>query len=76
MAKAEFSRARTGFVACGLLLLAGLAAGCSGGGYGSVPASPKGGEVAEAVTVKKGAPAPRVPRGPGQAKALQEAAKK
>jgi hypothetical protein len=74
MAKAKISRVRPGLATWGLLLLASLAAGCSGE-YGSVAGPPKAGEVAEAVTVKKGAPAPRVPRGPGQAKALQDAAK-
>ncbi len=74
MKKNELSRARPGLVRMGLLLLAATAGGCSGGDYGSVSSSAKTSpDVVEAVSPTKGAPAPRVPRGPGQAKALQEA---
>ena len=77
MTRAEFSRARPGRLTRGLLLMAAAAAGCSGGDYGSVSPSPKASpDVVEVVSRKKGDPIPRVPRGPDQAKALQEAAKK
>jgi hypothetical protein len=77
MSKGGFSRIRMRFVSRGALLLALAATGCSGGDYGSVPASSNNAPaVAEAGPAKKIAPAPRVPRGPDQAKALQEAAKK
>ena len=74
---AQSSRVRPEIVAGGLLLAAAMAAGCTGEEYGSVSSAPTNTpEVVEAVAPKKGAPAPRVPRGPGQAKALQDAAKK
>jgi hypothetical protein len=77
MAKGGFSRIRMRFVSRGVLLLTWAATGCSGGDYGSVPASSSNSPaVAEAAPSKKIAPAPRVPRGPDQAKVLQEAAKK
>jgi hypothetical protein len=85
MKKAEFSCARRGLVPRALLLVAvaAMAAGCSGGDYGSVPASPKATPVvAEAASTKgvparkKAVPAPRVPRGPDQVKALQETTNK
>jgi hypothetical protein len=68
------ARARPGHAARWLWLLAAAAAGCSDGDYGSVPAAPKSSpEVVQAKPSGKGGPAPRVPRGPAQAKALQEA---
>ena len=77
MTNAEFSRVRLGLVALGLLFFAVATAGCSGQDFGSVSPSPKTSpEVVDAVSSKKVAPAPKVPRGPDQAKVLQESAKK
>ncbi len=54
-----------------LILGAAASAGCSGGESGTVSATPPSTVAVEAVPSKKGV-APRVPRGPDQAKALQE----
>ena len=83
MKQVGFTRCRTDSVRRGLLLLATAVAGCSGQEYGAVPSTPKSptevaetapAKVAETAPAKSGvSQAPRVPRGPGQAKALQEA---
>lgn len=74
MTEAKISRVRPGLATCGLFLLAAASAGCTSGEYGSVPATPKASpDVAQVSPSNKGNPAPRVPRGPDQAKALQEA---
>jgi hypothetical protein len=74
MRTAEFPRARPVLATCGLWLLAAALAGCSEDGRGTVASTPKGSpEVVQEDTSKKAAAAPRVPRGPNQAKALQEA---
>jgi hypothetical protein len=73
MRKAELSRLRPGLVACGLFLLAVASAGCTDNDAGSVPPTPKAApELPPADASKKDSPAPRMPRGPGQVKALQE----
>jgi hypothetical protein len=77
MSRCGFSSIRKRFAGRGVLLLALAATGCSGGEYGSVPPSSNvSPAVVDAGPTKKGTPAPLVPRGPNQAKALQEAAKK
>jgi hypothetical protein len=75
MTEAMFARAQRGLLACGLLLSATVAAGCSNEGYGTVPSAPE--SAAQVVEATPGAgkrtPSPRVPRGPGAAKALEDA---
>ena len=74
MTEAMFARAQRGLLACGLLLSATVAAGCSNEGYGTVPAAPESAaQVVGATPSGKRTPAPRVPRGPGAAKALEDA---
>jgi hypothetical protein len=68
-----FARAQRGLLACVLLLSATQGAGCSNEGYGTVPASPESAPQVVGATSGKGKPTPRMPRGPGAAKALQEA---
>ncbi len=73
MTRAEVTQIRPGLVAFRLALLL-AAAGCSDGDYGTVSSTPKSSpEVVQAAPPRNGAPAPRVPRGPGPAKALQDA---
>jgi hypothetical protein len=77
MTRAEVLHALPGLVTLGILSVAAASAGCSSQDYGTVAASPNGAAApAEGVPSAKGGPVPRVPRGPGQAQALQEAAKK
>jgi hypothetical protein len=77
MVRAGFHQVRPAPCISGLLLLAVATVGCNGGDYGTVTAAPKSApEVVEVVTAQKGAPVPKVPRGPGQAKALQDAKQK
>jgi hypothetical protein len=73
MTEGMLARTQRGVLACGLLLSATVTAGCSGEGYGTVPSSPESARQVVGATSKKGTPAPRVPRGPDAAKALQEA---
>ncbi len=73
MTEAMLARAQRKFLACGLLGAAIIAAGCSNEGYGTVPSAPESAREVVGATSKKGTPAPRVPRGPDAAKALQEA---
>ena len=76
MTRREFSAARLRCLGRGALFLACAAAGCSGGDYGSVTSSTESPtKIAEVAPSKKTAPVPKVPRGPGQAKALQESAR-
>ncbi len=73
MTNPEVPRARPGLVSRSLVLLALASAGCSGGDYGSVSAAPKAApDVVQVGPPTKDRAAPRVPRGPNQAKALQE----
>lgn len=77
MRRSEVTRTRAGLFARGLVLLATTLAGCTGEDYGTVSATPKSSpEVVQANPPKGGAAAPRVPRGPGQAKSLQDATSK
>jgi hypothetical protein len=57
------------------LILAAVAAGCSGD-YSTVSSVPEAPPKVVTTAPGKKQPAPLVPRGPGQAKALQEAKKK
>jgi hypothetical protein len=74
MTRGEVPRARSGLVPLGLSVLAlTTAAGCSSDEYGSVSATPKSSpDVASETPSQKAGAVPRVPRGPDQAKALQE----
>ncbi len=78
MSTAEFPRARPGLVAYGFSVLLLALPGCIDSEVGTVSSTPKAAtEVGQvAPSTKKGGPAPRVPRGPEQAKALQEATAK
>ena len=77
MVRPGIHRVRPPLCIRGLLLLAVATAGCTGGDYGTVSASPKSEpEVVEVIKTQKGAPVPRIPRGPNQAKALQDAKQK
>ena len=74
MSRAERNDGRWGLVVSGLVLFAATAPGCSEEGAGTVASTPKSApEVVQAAPPTKGGAAPRVPRGPGQAEALQEA---
>ena len=75
MIRTEVLHARLRHVTHTTLIFAAVSAGCSSEDHGSVPASPKSTpDVVQTSIPSKGGPAPRVPRGPEQAKALQEAA--
>ena len=77
MSRVERTVGRWGLAVGGLVLLVALAPGCSDEGAGTVSSTPKSApEVAQVAPATKGGAAPRVPRGPGQVKALQEATTK
>jgi hypothetical protein len=66
-----------GLFVAGLVLLAATAPGCSDEGAGTISSTPKSvPEVGQVAAPKKGGAVPRVPRGPDQVKALQEATAK